>query len=110
MNIRINEFQTISGYLAPKPQKNPGSFDEVFADAVAAHLKEHANDGMSLFVFATRISVVDTVYIYPISTVNAPTALRITQVLHAERGLPASREWCLLFSYGDADPRDSLVQ
>ena len=60
MGIRLDAFQTISGYFAPKPEKKPGSLDEVFADVAAEHLKVHANDGMSLYVFATRISVVDT--------------------------------------------------
>lgn len=54
MNQERNPFRVIEGYLVPNSAEPPASAEEVFANALAEHLKVHAADGMSLFVFATR--------------------------------------------------------
>lgn len=53
-NKKYNPFRVISGRVAPSSNKRPASLNEVFANVVAEHLKEHANDGMSLLVFGTQ--------------------------------------------------------
>jgi hypothetical protein len=110
MNQEHNPFRVIAGRLVKSSAKPPASAEEVFANAVAEHLKEHSADGMSLFVFATRIPSGSKLYLYPISAKDAETAFLIAQALHESRGLPPSNEWCLCFSYGDADQGHPVVQ
>lgn len=106
----MNPSQYIYGRIVPNPRKAPADIEEVFADAVAEHLKEHADDGMSLFVFGTQSSLKPTLHVYPISAVDYQKALLIAQGLHERRGLPTSGEWILLFSHEDADQRDFPIQ
>jgi hypothetical protein len=98
MSKQDNPFPKIS-CVAPSSSKLPANLNEVFADAVAEHLKEHANDGMALFVFGTPNSSGSQLHLYPISTVNEDMAFHIAQTLHEKRGLPASCEWSLFFNY-----------
>jgi len=100
----------IWGRIAPKSQKTPANMNDLITQAMAEHLKEHADDGMSLFVVATLSSMGCNLHIYPISAVDADTAFQIARGLHEQRGLPPSREWCLIFPYGDADQRNPLIQ
>lgn len=110
MNQERNPFRVIEGYLVPNSAEPPASAEEVFANALAEHLKVHAADGMSLFVFATRSPSGSKRYLYPISATDAETAFFIAQALHESRGLPPSDEWCLCFPYGDADQGHPVVQ
>ena len=50
----MNPSHYIYGRIVPNPRKAPAHIQEVLANAVAEHLKEHADDGMSLFVFGRR--------------------------------------------------------
>jgi len=110
MKKKYNPFQVISGRVVPRSSKRPANLNEVFADAVAEHLKEHANDGTSLFVFGTLNSSGIQGHLYPVSAVNGDTAFHIAQALHETRGLPASCEWSLLFTYENAGAAGAVIQ
>jgi hypothetical protein len=110
MGKKHKKFLGISGYVVPASRKRPANLDEAIADAIAEHRKVHSNDGASLFIFGTLSPSVSQGYLYPISSVDADYAFHIAQVLHESRGLPASHEWSLLFTYGDAGQQDTLIQ
>ena len=110
MSKKHEEFLGISGYVVPASRKRPANLDEAIADAIAEHRKVHSNDGASLFIFGTSNPSGSQGYLYPISAVDADHALHMAQVLHESRGLPASHEWSLLFTCGDAGQPDTLIQ
>ena len=92
----------ISGYVFMRSVAPPANLKEVFADAVTEHVNEHANNRLLLFVWATP-GPGGKLYCYPISTIDAETALYIAKRLHDLRGFPPSFEWCLRFAYGHGD-------
>lgn len=110
MNQEHNPFRVINVYRVPNSAEPPASPEEVCANALAEHLKEHSGDGMSLFVFVTRSSSGSTLYFYPVSATDAETAFIIAQALHESRGLPPSNDWLLCFSYGDEDHGHPVVE
>lgn len=110
MDKDYNPLLLISGWVAPTPSEPPTKPDEVFANAVAEHLKHHTNDGLALFVFGTLDSSASKWYLYPASAVDADTAFYNVQLLHESRGLQASCEWSLLFVYEGAGQPDTLIQ
>jgi hypothetical protein len=109
MGIRP-QHQVVQGLLAPRLSKAPTNIDEVVFQAVMEHRKFHANDDMSLFVWATPRYTGTGLHCYPISAFDADLALRIAQGVHAQRGLPASNDWYLLFPSWDADQSHSVIQ
>jgi len=105
-----SKYQTIRGYLAPKPAKAPANLVEVLFQAVLEHLKFHANDGMSLFVWGTPKARGTGLHIYSISALDQDTSLRIVQGIHEQRGLPPSSDWYLFYPSPDADQRNPVIQ
>lgn len=104
------QHQVVRGYLAPRPSKSPTSLDEILFQADMEHRKFHANDGMSLFVWAAPGTVRTGPHIYPISAFDADLALRIAKGIHEQRGLPPSDGWVLLFPSGDGDQPNVIIQ
>ena len=105
-----NDYQTIWGYLAPKPAKVPANLKELLFQAVQEHLKFHANDGMSLFVWGTPMAYGSELHYYPISAVDRDVSLRIVQALHERRGLPPSSCWYLFYPFWDEVRQNAVIQ
>jgi hypothetical protein len=89
--------QFMGGYLAPKPAKVPANLEEVVRQAIEEHQKFHTNDGLSLYVWVAPKATGSGLHIYPISTFDEYTSRQIAQGIHAQRGLPLSGDWYLLF-------------
>jgi len=46
-------YTVVRGWLAPTPEPQPTTIDELVERAIAEHLKFHADDGLGLFIWAT---------------------------------------------------------
>jgi hypothetical protein len=100
---RQNPLVKILGYLTALPNKQLTTLDELFADAVPAHLSKHANNGMSLFVFVATCGTDPKPYLYRFSVQDRESAFQTAMILHASRGLPPAKDWTLIPQYPDRE-------
>lgn len=87
----------VRGWLAPTPETQPTTIDELVECAIAEHLKFHSDDGLGLFIWATPDVTGAPLYTYPISAAGPDRALKVAKALHQRRGILPSGEWILLF-------------
>jgi len=90
-------YTVVRGWLAPTPEPQPTTIDELVERAIAEHLKFHADDGLGLFIRATPDVTGAPLYTYPISAADSDLALEIAKACHERRGILPSGEWILLF-------------
>lgn len=100
-----NPLVNILGYVTSPSDEQPKDMEAVIANAVTEHLRVHANDGMSLFVFVATCAIDPKRYVYPISARDRELAFQIATTLHASRGLPPAEVWILFFEYPDPGDR-----
>ena len=76
----------VRGWLAPTPETQPTTIDELVERAIAEHLKFHSDDGLSLFIWATPDVTGAPLYTYPISAAGPDRALKIAKALPPKAG------------------------
>ena len=92
-------YTVVRGWLAPTPETQPKTIDELVERAIAEHLKFHADDGSGLFIWATPDVTGAPLYAYPISAADPDLALEIAKALHERRGILPSGEWIPVFEW-----------
>ena len=89
----------VRGWVAPTPETQPTTIDELIGRAIAEHLKFHADDGSGLLIWATPDVTGAPLYTYPISAADPDLALEIAKACHEWRGILPSGEWTLVFAW-----------
>ncbi|MGA2427987.1 MAG: hypothetical protein ABSH13_05745 [Candidatus Acidiferrum sp.] len=92
-------YTVVRGLVAPTPETQPTTIDELVERAIAEHLKFHADDGSGLFIWATPDVTGAPLYTYPISAADPDLALEIAKACHEWRGILPSGEWILVFAW-----------
>ena len=46
-------YTVVRGFVAPTPETQPTTIDELVERAIAEHLKFHSDDGLGLFIWTT---------------------------------------------------------
>ena len=93
-------YTVVRGWLAPTPEPQPTTIDELVERAIAEHLKFHSDDGSGLFIWATPdVTGAQNLYTYPISAADSDLALEIAKAFHERRGILPSGEWILGFAW-----------